>query len=87
MRRPSSTRSTLLAVVLVSFAGLTSQLVLSAEVKECNVVKKLAKAGHYSLDTVNVTADKDNNICSFSVNGATVDSPPQADVIAGDYIR
>lgn len=81
MRFQSAPRTILLAAFLASVAASMADRALSAEVKKCTAVQELAKAGHYSSDTVNVTADDDNDVCSFSVNGATVDSPPQADVI------
>ena len=81
MRLHSSPKTILLSAILASVAAFATHGALSAEVKKCSAVKELAKAGHYSFDTVNVTADVDNDVCSFSVNGATVDSPPQMDVI------
>ena len=51
---------------------------------ECDAVDKLAKVGLRSVDTVTVSADKDNKICKFAVNGVAASSPP-AQVVAEAY--
>lgn len=81
MRLHNATRIYIIAVTLASFTAFSPANAFGDEVKECTAARQLAKVGHYSWDTVNVTADEDNEVCSFSINGATVDSPPQEDVI------
>ena len=48
--------------------------------EECEVVDELAKIAVRDWDAVTVSADEDDKICRFSVNGAVADSPPREQV-------
>lgn len=44
---------------------------------------KIAKVGVNSGNSVQITKDKKEKACSFSINGASVNSPPQARITEG----
>ncbi len=50
---------------------------------ECDAAKERAKVAVYLRNEVSITADRDLKECRFSVNGATVGSPPSDLIYAG----
>ena len=55
-----------------------------AKTVECDAVDELANVGLRSVDTVTVSADEDDKICKFAVNGVAASSPP-GEVVAEAY--
>jgi len=62
-----------LAIALLVFSNTAS----FAKTYECKAADEISKLGISSRSTVAVSADEDEQICKFSVNGAKVSSPPQ----------
>lgn len=65
---------------LLLFLAIIAGPALADKEEECDAVDEIAKIAVRDYDTVTVSADRDNRICRFSVNGATVGSPPREQV-------
>lgn len=72
----------------IAAVALIPSLVLAAssalgEVYTCTAASNRAKVGASSGSEVGITSDTDKKECRFSVNGATVGSPPFSAIVAG----
>ena len=71
-----------LALFAAAVVALTSTSITSADTYSCeDPPDKRAKVGVSSASTVSITQDKSAKECRMSVNGATVGSPPQDQVL------
>jgi hypothetical protein len=72
----------LLCCVPIAASLMLVQATAVADTFVCEAAKKRAKVGVYSGNAVQVTADEQSQECRFSVNGATVGSPPRDRIVA-----
>lgn len=76
--RPSFVTALLMLVHIVP-----SVAAADSKTFECDAAKERATVGVYEVTEVSITADRDKRQCFFSVNGATVGSPPPDQIIVG----